>query len=163
MPSELVQSAAIFAQAHLDALYPYVKTLFRWSDNIEHLDIHRPYFRDGIRPRHYPAISSTGETVARAFYRSRGDRFNRVTTPGDWWKLAQVNHYTLRTPDVFQQKRARGRGNRAHVGVNDRHTDRFYRRMNMNETEDRRILRFEDSTTHEIARLTALLEDQFKA
>ncbi len=157
-PGRQISPAFTQAQAHSDELFPYVKTLFKWSDRIAHLDIHRPYFDEHIRPRHYPAIGSTGDPVARAFYRSRGDRFNRITTPGDWWKLAQINHYILRSPDVFERKRARGRGNRAHSEANTRHTEKFYRRMNKNETEDRRILRFEDATTDEIARLTALLK-----
>lgn len=162
-PGRQISPAFTQAQAHEEELFPYVKTLFRWSERIDHLDIHRPYFDHHIRPRHYPVIASTGDPADRAFYRSRGDRYNRITKPGDWWKLAQVNHYTLRTRDVFERKRARGRGNRPHSGGNDRHTDRFYRRMNKNEVEDRRILRFEEATTREMARLTAVLEDQAKA
>lgn len=161
-PGRQISPAFTQAQAHHDELYPYVKTLFKWSERIAHLDIHRPHFDEHIRPRHYRAISSTGDSVERPFYRSGADRFNRVTTPGDWWKLAQVNHYLLRTPDMFARKRERGRGNRPHEGGNDRHTDRFYSRMNKNEVEDRSILRFEEATTRELARLEGLLGGQAK-
>ena len=158
-PGRQISPAFTQAQADHEELFPYVKTLFKWSERIAHLDIHRPYFDEHVRPRRYPAISSTGDPVDRAFYRSGADRFNRVSTAGDWWKLAQVNHYLLRTPDMFNRKRERGRGNRPHVSGNDRHTNRFYKRMNKNEVEDRRILRFEEATTQELNRLQKLLED----
>lgn len=155
-PGRQISPAFTKAQAFDERLFPYVKTLFRWSPRIEHLDIHRPYFDEHIRPRHYPAFSSSGDPVERAFYRGRGDRFNRITTQGDWWKIAQVNHYILRTPDVFERKKSRGRGNRAQLGANDRHTARFYNRMNHNDVEDRRIQRFAEATSREIERLESL-------
>ena len=156
-PGRQISQSFTLAQADGDQVFPYVKTLFKWSERIRHLDIHRPYFDEHVRPRHYSAITSNGEPVERGFYRSGADRFNRVNTQGDWWKLAQVNHYLLRTRDMFARKRDRGRGNRPHTNDNDRHVDSFYRRMNKNEVEDRSILRFEEATTEELARLEKVL------
>ena len=89
--------------------------------------------------------------------KSRQDRFNRIIDPGDWWKLAQVNHYTLRTPDVFEAKKSRGRGNRPAAPVNDRHTGRYYRKHNYNEVEDRRILTHLAPLETELARLESIV------
>ena len=71
------------------------------------------------------------------------------------WKLAQINHYIVRTPEFFALKRLRGRGYKANaVGAkNQRHTDAFFVEHDRNEAEDRTILHWEASVTQEIARL----------
>lgn len=58
------------------------------------------------------------------------------------WKIAQINHYAVRTPEYFQLKSLRGRGWKADATGknNNRHTPDFYSVMNQNNTVDRSIL-----------------------
>jgi hypothetical protein len=74
------------------------------------------------------------------------------------WTLAQINHYSVRTPDHFQLKAARGRGMVA-TGPrrpNARHTPAYFDRFDRNEAEDRSILHWEAAVTAEIDRLLAI-------
>lgn len=74
------------------------------------------------------------------------------------WTLAQVNHYSVRTPDHFRLKAARGRGmvSTGPKRPNVRHTPGYFDRFNRNEAEDRSILVWEQAVTAEIDRLLAL-------
>jgi hypothetical protein len=74
------------------------------------------------------------------------------------WNLAQINHYSVRTPDHFQLKAARGRGmvSTGPRRPNVRHTPEYFDRFDRNEAEDRSILHWETAVTAEIARLMAL-------
>lgn len=74
------------------------------------------------------------------------------------WDLAQINHYSVRTPDHFRLKAARGRGmvSTGPRRPNVRHTPEYFDRFDRNEAEDRSILHWEAAVTAEIARLTAL-------
>jgi Glycosyl transferase family 2 len=71
------------------------------------------------------------------------------------WDLAQINHYSVRTPDHFRLKAARGRGmvSTGPRRPNVRHTPAYFDR---NEAEDRSILYWEAAVTAEIDRLMAL-------
>lgn len=74
------------------------------------------------------------------------------------WALAQVNHYSVRTPDHFRLKASRGRGmvSTGPKRPNTRHTPSYFDRFDRNEAEDRSILHWEAPVTAEIARLLAL-------
>lgn len=74
------------------------------------------------------------------------------------WDLAQINHYSVRTPDHFRLKAARGRGmiSTGPRRPNVRHTPEYFDRFDRNEAEDRSILHWETAVTAEIARLMAL-------
>ena len=73
------------------------------------------------------------------------------------WALAQVNHYSVRTPDHFRLKAARGRGmvSTGPKRPNTRHTPAYFDRFDRNEAEDRSILHWEAAVTAEIDRLMA--------
>jgi hypothetical protein len=73
------------------------------------------------------------------------------------WALAQVNHYSVRTPDQFRLKAARGRGmvSTGPRRPNVRHTPAYFDRFDRNEAEDRSILHWEQAVTDEITRLLA--------
>lgn len=73
------------------------------------------------------------------------------------WDLAQVNHYSVRTPDLFRLKAARGRGmvSTGPKRPNVRHTASYFDRFDRNEAEDRSILHWEAAVTQELARLLA--------
>jgi hypothetical protein len=74
------------------------------------------------------------------------------------WDLAQINHYSVRTPDHFRLKASRGRGmvSTGPRRPNVRHTPEYFDRFDRNEAEDRSILHWEGAVTTEIARLMAL-------
>jgi hypothetical protein len=74
------------------------------------------------------------------------------------WDLAQINHYSVRTPDHFRLKAARGRGmvSTGPRRPNVRHTPEYFDRFDRNEAEDRSILHWEAAVTAEMARLMAL-------
>lgn len=75
------------------------------------------------------------------------------------WDFAQINHYMLRTREMFDLKAYRGRG---YVNIvkgkpvhRSRHTPEFYSRNNKNEAEDRSILRHVTETERELSLLMA--------
>lgn len=74
------------------------------------------------------------------------------------WDLAQINHYSVRTPDHFRLKASRGRGmvSTGPRRPNVRHTPEYFDRFDRNEAEDRSILHWEAAVTTEIARMMAL-------
>jgi hypothetical protein len=74
------------------------------------------------------------------------------------WDLAQINHYSVRTPDHFRLKAARGRGmvSTGPRRPNVRHTPAYFDRFDRNEAEDRSILCWETAVTAEIDRLMQL-------
>ncbi|WP_374432460.1 glycosyltransferase family 2 protein [Tabrizicola sp.] len=74
------------------------------------------------------------------------------------WDLAQINHYSVRTPDHFRLKASRGRGmvSTGPRRPNLRHTPAYFDRFDRNEAEDRTILHWEAAVTREIDRLMAL-------
>jgi hypothetical protein len=74
------------------------------------------------------------------------------------WALAQINHYSVRTPDHFRLKAVRGRGmvSTGPRRPNVRHTPAYFDRFDRNEAEDRSILHWEAAVTREIDRLMAI-------
>jgi hypothetical protein len=74
------------------------------------------------------------------------------------WALAQINHYSVRTPDHFRLKAVRGRGmvSTGPRRPNVRHTPAYFDRFDRNEAEDRSILHWETAVTREINRLRML-------
>lgn len=57
------------------------------------------------------------------------------------WGGAQINHYAVRTQDLFLMKNVRGDGTGSRHGKRYFLNSRWYRAANRNETEDRSILR----------------------
>lgn len=74
-------------------------------------------------------------------------------------EYAQINHYSVRNPDMFELKQRRGRGffrkKAADAKPRARHNEKFYREHNLNEVRDTSILRHK-------AELDRLLEDYTK-
>ncbi|WBU54122.1 glycosyltransferase family 2 protein [Paracoccus sp. SCSIO 75233] len=143
-----------------------VKTLFRMDDCVigfGEKSLHRPVVRGGRR-----------DDILQRFRNGDGDPLDAGFKPHRFWaaggdtgrscrirlseaegNAAQINHYLVRTPALYKMKAKRGRGyaNLKKSGSNDRHTSQFYAFMNRNECEDRSILRFEDATSKEMARI----------
>lgn len=70
--------------------------------------------------------------------------------------LACINHYPVKSPDLFALRRARGRGENTTGHDKYRAGSEWHRRANRNEVEDRAILRHWPATRAEMARLRAL-------
>ncbi|SLN22971.1 glycosyltransferase family 2 protein [Roseisalinus antarcticus] len=69
---------------------------------------------------------------------------------------ACINHYGVKSPDVFTMKRGRGRGENTKGAGKYRLGSEWHRRANRNEVEDRSILRHLSATETEMNRLRAL-------
>ncbi len=70
------------------------------------------------------------------------------------WKAAQINHYIVRTRDVFDLKLKRGRAH-ASRKIPVRHTPEFFNKMNVNHEEDTTISRSGKARAEWLARLMA--------
>lgn len=102
-----------------------------------------------------PRNPRTAPWLARQPYAGRSNLASRREFG---WELAQINHYSVRTPDHFRLKAARGRGmvSTGPRRPNVRHTPAYFDRFDRNEAEDRSILQWQAAVTAEIARLMAL-------
>jgi hypothetical protein len=103
-----------------------------------------------------PLLPDGGATVAWL----AGDRTFRTNIVGlgeIGWALAQINHYSVRTPEFFRLKKSRGRGaGKLRLNNNSRHTEEYFRRFNLNGAKDLTIAVWEDAVTAEIDRLLGL-------
>jgi hypothetical protein len=132
---------------------PYGKSLFRWSDKIDRFSAHRPWVKDGVTRHEFDAISSTGTRPTPFFGVKHAIKFNRLLNGGDYWKLAQINHYAVRTPDMYIEKSKRGDGNPGQGKTRNKYKDAYYRANNRNEATDRHILIFRERVDAEVSRL----------
>lgn len=102
-----------------------------------------------------PKNPRTAPWLARQPYAGRANLASRREFG---WTLAQVNHYSVRTPDHFRLKALRGRGmvSTGPRRPNARHTPAYFDRFDRNEAEDRSILHWEAAVSAGIDRLLAL-------
>jgi len=130
----------------------YFKCLFRpatFADAFAHMP---------TRPLGEPVlVNAAGE-------RLRPDQLHAATPRVRFFPVADalrldhacINHYGVKSPDVFQMKRARGRGENTTGHEKYRLGSQWHRRANRNDIEDRTILRHWPQTRAEIDRLRAL-------
>ena len=71
-------------------------------------------------------------------------------------EFAMINHYAIKSPEVFEMKRRRGRGENVGGRSKYRVGSEWHRRANRNDVEDRSILRHWDATRAEMRRLRTL-------
>jgi len=144
-----------------------IKTFFRHIEGLTRLSPvanHRPHLmrRRAYRPQE--VLNAGGRPIDMGFRPSHRwiggveGKANYSIPEADYdWSLAQINHYMLRTREMFDLKAHRGRGfvnivNGTPV-ARPRHTPAFFAAQNRNEEEDRSILRHRAATTRELARL----------
>ncbi len=131
-----------------------VKTLFRWDERVERLDLHRPLWDpDATAVR---VLNGRGAPLDKTFLYEpigNGNPRARVALERGIYRLGQVNHYSVRTRALYDLKQSRGRG--AAPGKNVRHTEELFHQLNRSDREERRILAFADATTEAMARLRA--------
>ncbi len=142
-----------------------IKTLFKKTRDIKGfgtLGIHRPVIAKKARIGLDAFVGGDGQALLpnsktnQEWISGRNIGKNSVVEPAEFgWGLAQINHYMVRTPEMFELKKIRGRGwKRQRAGTkNRRHTDAFYEQHNRNEAQDRSILRHLSATDAGLARL----------
>lgn len=117
----------------------FVKSLFRYSENIARVGLHVPIFETeadaGVR------WVLPGGTP----YRENGE----PTGAPPYFEVAQVNHYALRSAESYLVKRDRGRANHSHHVLGVEYWDKFDR----NETEDTTIRRYDARVADILAEL----------
>ncbi len=114
-----------------------VKTLFRVSDKVESLFIHRPIWRPGP----VTVLDGAGRKLPDDFIFARKDnaRPEELVPKGRTsHKLAQINHYVIKALDRVAIKQRRGNGLVA-GGGSSRFGLSYLRRFNRNDQEDRSI------------------------
>lgn len=117
----------------------YVKSLFRRVPEMARIGIHCPHPAPGV----VPACAVAGGALRW------GEKPRMMTRPD--YRVAQVNHYALRSRLSFLVKRDRGRVN--HAGE-DMGLD-YWQRFDLNEAEDHAIRRYDAAVAAELAFLRA--------
>ena len=135
-----------------------VKTLYRHTEKIERMDIHRPVFNDGLGADDISFVDSGNRPVPENFFGSffkDGSPRHRLDVAGRSYANAQINHYSIRGRRPFAAKIARGNGYIAldEVGQSEAATvqtahqsQEYYEKYNRNEREDRKILKHSVAT-----------------
>jgi len=143
------------------------KSLFRKGNGITGFDFMPPY-RPRLSPNHgltpqdflagngQPLIQESGVTMD--WLAGKGGRRTNVLLPSETgWALAQINHYSVRTPEFYALKGRRGRGAApTKREFNTRHTGEYFNYYDRNDESDLSIAFWEGPTTSEIARLRTL-------
>ncbi|OUD08960.1 hypothetical protein BVC71_09605 [Marivivens niveibacter] len=133
-PGRHISSAFTWAQEPADLTWRQGKTLFRVNKQISGLSIHRPLVADTMSHDTYQYINSSGHAAQDGFLSNDGPPYNRIKGQGlDPWKLAQVIHFVIRTPEMFARKKTRGDGWFAAANNPVNRNQNFYNRRNMND------------------------------
>jgi glycosyltransferase involved in cell wall biosynthesis len=145
-----------------------VKTFFRFGTDFQGFSpkhSHRPLPKkvNLLRPEHFltgsgnPALSTSNRNV-EWLSGVAGKSFHFVEEEEFGWKLAQVNHYAVRTPEMFMLKRARGRAS-VPLGATqkkERYREKYIKYYDKNDVEDTTILRWKEKTASVISELQRL-------
>ncbi|MFQ5622814.1 MAG: glycosyltransferase family 2 protein [Paracoccaceae bacterium] len=139
------------------------KTLFRYSEDIEALHVHRPVFRAGTDPEAYRIVHGGNRRLPPEYLHRRfrdGSPFHRVQGVSGRYSLGQVNHYAVRTRDMFARKMQRGNGLVSSDSSTAFHlyhqSAAFFDRYNRNDVEEDSILALAGRLEPELRRLQDL-------
>lgn len=110
------------------------------------------------RPRGEPVlVNAEGDRLDTEQLHADGPRVRFFPVElADRAEFAMINHYAVKSPEVFEMKRRRGRGENVGGRSKYRVGSEWHRRANRNDVEDRTILRHWEATQAEMARLRAL-------
>lgn len=130
-----------------------IKTLFR-PDLVQRFGVHRPVYKGTSGTPRNPLlfVNGSGQDVTEHFLRGRWCMPPALAG----FDLAQVNHYMIRSHEVFLMKKWRGTANSANA---QRINFEYFDKYNSNHDVDRGMLRWVPAVTQEIARLTAALPE----
>ncbi|EAR52435.1 hypothetical protein OG2516_08157 [Oceanicola granulosus HTCC2516] len=131
----------------------YFKCLFR-PDRFGHAHAHMPTDPRVADP---VLVNAAGERIANGQLSATAPRV-RFFPVGKALRLdhACINHYGVKSPDLFSLKRARGRGENTSGAGKYRVGSQWHRRANRNDVEDTSILRHRPATDAALAELRAL-------
>ncbi len=125
-----------------------IKALFRPHPSVKELYIHRPVFNDDFHKNPMRFIDGEGAEISAeelTTLRPHGPPLQVHQPAKRNYALAQVNHYAVRTYDVFALKKFRGSGMKPVGGSAElrgrRHGDKFWVKRNRNEVQDTSIHR----------------------
>lgn len=130
-----------------------VKTLFR-PGPVHRLGVHRPIFRGDYGNAANPLlfVNGSGRDITADFIRQRWG-----TTPGmAGFDLCQVNHYMIRSSEVFLMKRWRGTANSADAA---RISFDYFDRYNLNIAPEEGIARWVEPVLQARAELIGLMPE----
>lgn len=155
-----------------DSANKLVKTFYRHQGDRVRLSAitnHRPHLHDPKAYRAADFVDAGGQLLDRSHRPNRrwlkgveGKANFSIPDTNYRWDAAQINHYMLRTREMFDLKAHRGRG---YVNMvkgqpvhRPRHTPEFFAKNNRNEAEDTSILRHAAATDRELEALMAIAE-----
>jgi len=144
-----------------------IKTFYRHSvgkTRLSEIANHRPHLRKWKHFKGTDFLNASGNTLNPDFFPTarwltgvQGKANFRIPAEDYAWELAQINHYAVRTREMYQLKALRGRGfvnfEKGIAIRKPRHTLKFFNEHNRNDVEDRSILRHEQATMQEMKRL----------
>ena len=145
-----------------------VKTLFRYGRNFTQMDVHAPLAAPD-REQDFHLLDTGGHKIAqRAFFYDHNGTPKyraRMRHVVDLHKLAQINHYALRSRESFAFKSMRGDGTmtaaendtrgQGNPAIKFRHGRKFWRKYDLNDCKDDSIHRYQAATKRLMA---AMLE-----
>ena len=156
IPDSFISNDFSLASKAVSKVNREIKTLFKYSDiftGFGEKSLHRPLVNASVKRAPF-LIGGSGKIIAKSQAQSEwlsGEDCagtNRTEPQNYGWDIAQINHYMVRTKNIFDLKKLRGRGWAANNGALNlsRHTDEFFEEKNLNEIEDKSILRMEEKT-----------------
>lgn len=154
LPDRLISDRFTSALRFRAASNEVVKTLFRFDSHVAALTIHRPAWRpEGKPPR---VLSGAGKVLDQSFAFARhrnGSLPARVMLTGGRYAWGQINHYAIRTSDLYSLKRLRGDGSLPVTIKSGRYNAGPPANFCDYVRNDTSILRYETGTGQEIQRL----------
>lgn len=147
------------------ALHRHFKTLFRKSDKIRGLGLHRPHLYPDFQDDGSQFVNAAGLPMHEHMYRSGQRRRHALgAAPGhlvshDW---AAIFHYPVKTRDSFELKRRRGQGTKPVDAPNraSRFRERYWTKYNQNSVADDRMLAMGDRLQAKVDELLAMPDVQ---
>jgi SAM-dependent methyltransferase len=150
--------------AHAGDGWANVKTLFRMQENLIEFFQHKPILSKDFWENGGSFKAGTGRILSsdNELMRKwrRGRRRGKIAQEEAGWDVAQINHYAVRTPALFERKRARGRIGEANATSAQRYTERYHRGLNLNDDRDTSILKWQEATRTEVAGMRLGIERQ---
>lgn len=137
-----------------------VKSLFQMSEKVRNLHLHQPFWipevRSSVRIKNGASLMQA-ESFAHAG-RPATSPMARLQVGRGSYRLGQVNHYMVRNRDLYMLKKLRGDGSISSIRTDSRYSDAYFNKYDINEREDRAILRHEASLNAEIEGLEGMAD-----
>ena len=138
----------------------FCKTMFRLSDEIEFLAIHRPVIHLGAARDRPVWVRGDGRRLDPVFVHDRLPKGLPPSRLPGWpsYGIGQINHYAVRTPDLYALRTRRGDGSVARDEpdrIGRRYNARHFRMYDKNLFRDTSIQRHAEAVSDYVSRLLA--------